>query len=467
MESRAVTPSPATSSPRFPPGPPVRKGLIRSLRYYAAFAQDPIGFVKSRFDAYGDIYYAPNKDGGLFVVRHPDHVREVLATRASSYRKEHTALTQLKRVLGDGLLISDGDTWKRQRRMVQPAFAPPRMAAYGDVMTDEARRTADGWAGQTGRVLSIDSEMTALTLRIVSRTLFGHDVSEHDIHAIARAMTAFQSSLSSPDFLPAWLALPGRRALARGLDELDRIVYRLIRERSELGADAGGPRADLLQLLVDAVDLDGPDKRARLTEGEVRDQLVTLFLAGHETTSQALTWTFYCLSQSPEARAALHAELDDVLAGRTPTPADLERLPYTEQVITEAMRLYPPVYAVARRACEDTEIGGYSVPRGSEVVVWICMTHRDPRFYPEPEAFRPERFDKDRMAELPKLAYLPFGGGPRACIGKAFAMMEARLILATLAQRFCLELAPGQRVSAKPRITLTPKHGMRMVLARR
>jgi cytochrome P450 len=461
--SSVTTSSVAAGSP---PGPPLRKGIVSSLRYYAAFALDPISFVRSRFDAYGDIYYAPNASGGLFVVRHPDHVREVLSVRAASYGKEHTAFTQLKRVLGDGLLISEGDTWKRQRRMVQPAFAPPRMAAYGDVMVEEACRTADRWERRRGaEPLHIDREMTALTLRIVSRTLFGHDVGDEDIRTIAHAMTAFQGSLASSDLVPAWVPVLGRGGAMRALERLDRIVYRLIRERTERG-DAGA-RPNLLQLLVDAVDTEGPDASAHLSEREVRDQLVTLFLAGHETTSLALTWALYCLSQAPEAERALHEELDRVLEGRPPSPADLERLPYIEQVLLEAMRLYPPVYAVGRRAREDTEIGGYAVPRGSEVMVWLYMTHHDPRYYPEPEAFRPERFEKERAAALPKMAYLPFGGGPRACIGKAFAMMEGRLILATLAQRFRLALAPGQRVRARARITLTAKDGMRMRVSRR
>lgn len=444
-----------------PPGPPMRKGIGPSLRYYWGFLVDPIGFVRSRFDAYGDIYYASNPSGGLFVLRHPDHLREVLTTRASSYGKQHSAFAQLSRVLGEGLLISEGDTWMRQRRMVNPGFAPPRMRAYGEIMVDEARHTSRTWSDGTS--LSIEKEMTELTLRIVSRTLFGHDVSKEDASAISRAMNAFQRSLSSPDFLPAWVPSPQRRELARSIADIDRIVYRLIRERRDVAGARSGPtreRADLLQLLVDAVDPEGSET-ARLTEREVRDQLVTLFLAGHETTSQALTWTFYCLSQSPAAEAALHEELDRVLEGRDPTFEDLERLPYTEQVILEAMRLYPPVYAIARRAHEDTEVGGYRVPRGSEVMIWVYMTHRDERFYPEPEVFRPERFAKDRLAALPKLAYLPFGAGPRACIGKSFAIMEARLILATIAQRHRLSLA-SKRVVAQPRITLTPKNGIRM-----
>lgn len=453
----------------FPPGPPMRKGVVPSLRYYWNFLVDPIGFVGSRFASYGDVYYASNPSGGLFVLKHPDHVREVLVTRASSYGKQHTAFAQLSRVLGEGLLISEGDTWTRHRRMVNPGFAPPRMRAYADIMVDEARQTSRGWSD--GGTVSIEKEMTELTLRIVSRTLFGHDVSKNDTADISRAMAVFQRSLSSPDFMPAWVPSPQRRRLARSIEDIDRIVYRLIRERREMGARhdptsrPSRERSDLLQLLVDAVDPEG-SATTRLTEREVRDQLVTLFLAGHETTSQALTWTFHCLSQAPAAERALHEELDRVLQGRDPTFDDLERLPYTEQVILEAMRLYPPVYAIARRAHEDTEVAGYRVPRDTEVMIWVYMTHRDPRFYPEPEVFRPERFDKERVPTFPKHAYLPFGAGPRACIGKSFAIMEARLILATLAQRHRLALA-SKNVVAQPRITLTPKNGIRMRITSR
>jgi cytochrome P450 len=468
VTSVAIDEKSADGSERFPPGPPLRKGIVPSLRYYWGFATDPIGFVRGRFESYGDIYYVPNSDGGLFVLRHPDHLREVLATRASSFGKQHSAFTQLSRVLGEGLLISEGDTWTRQRRMLAPGFAPPRMRAYGDIMVDEARRTANRWSD--GTTVALEREMTELTLRIVSRTLFGHDVSKEDTRAIARAMSSFQGSLSSPDLLPAWVPLPGRRELAHSLAELDRIVYRLIRERRAAGA-SHAERPDLLQLLVDAVDpeakADTTASAARLSEREVRDQLVTFFLAGHETTSQALTWAFYCLSQTPAAERALHAELESVLGDREPTFDDLERLPYTEQVMLEAMRLYPPVYAIARRAREDTEVGGYRVPRGSEVMIWVYMTHRDERFYPEPEAFRPERFEKEKLAALPKLAYLPFGAGPRACIGKSFAIMEARLILATLAQRYRLSLARGKRVVPRPQITLVPKNGIQMKVAGR
>jgi cytochrome P450 len=447
-----------------PPGPPPRDGLLATARYAAGFLLDPMGFVGGRFARYGDIYYAPSKGRGLYVLRHPDHLREVLVTRAASFTKTHTAFARLSLVLGDGLLTTDGDTWKRQRRMVQPAFAHDRLAGYAQVMVEEAARAASSWHGGEERDMS--REMMQLTLRVVCRALFGHDVSPRHIDDVGRAMTLFQASLIGLDLLPSWLPSPRRRRLTRVLRALDAMTYSVIAERRQRG---GQGATDLLQRLLDAVDDEGD--KGKLTEKELRDQLVTLLLAGHETTSHALTWTLCLLSQNPDVERALHAELDAVLGpqpgGRDPGYDDLAQLPLTEQVFQESMRLYPPVYTIARQAKEDTEIGGYPVPAGSDVMLWLYMTHHDPRFFPEPQAFRPSRFSPEEEARRPKLAYLPFGAGPRACIGKVFAMVEGRLLLATLARRFRFELAPGQRVEAQPRITLVPRYGMKMRLRAR
>ncbi len=454
----ASSPFPASVGGTYPPGPPPRRGLVDSLGYYYRFATDPLRFVGDRFAAYGDIYRAPNPDGDLYVIKHPDHLAEVLITHASKYRKTHSGLRTLARFLGDGLLTSDGETWKRQRRMVQPAFSRARLADYAVAMREEAARASSRF--RDGETREMSREMMELTLRVVSRTLFGHDVGA-EIDDVARAMVTFQDSLTRPRLLPRWLSGPFQAKLERAIATIDRVIYGMIARRRA----AGGEGSDLLGTLISAVDDEGDG--GRLSEREVRDQLVTLFIAGHETTSHALTWTLYLLSQNPEAERALHAEIDGALGGRAVAYDDLGRLPYTEQVLKEAMRLYPPAYSVARKAEEDTEIGGYPVRRGSEVVLWIYMTHRDFRWFPDPTAFRPERFTEAEEAKLPKLAYLPFGAGPRVCIGKTFAMLEAKLILATLSQRFRFALAPGQRVSAKTRITLFPGHGMRMRIASR
>jgi len=446
----------APTPPRRPPGPPGQGGLLRSIPFLVGFARDPLGFVGRRFETYGDVYYVPNDEGGLYVLRHPEHLHAVLVTHAAKMRKQHTAFELLSRVVGEGLLTTDGDVWKRQRRMVQPPFAQARLAEYARTMTDEAARVRSSW--RDGAKVEMSDEMMNLTLRVVCRTLFSHDVSG-ETEDVARAMRELQAAVVRPDLLPAWLPTPYRRRFDRSVAAIDRIVRTMIRERR--GADPKSAPADLLQALVTAVDHEGDG--ATLSEKEVRDQLVTLFLAGHETTSHALTWTWYLLAKSPAAERALHDELDRVLEGRLPTYDDLPRLPYTEQVVKESMRLFPPVYLIARRAAEEVEIGEYTVPAGSELVLWVYMTHHDARWFPEPEVFRPERFAGDAEAKLPKNAYVPFGAGPRTCIGKSFAMIEARLLLATIAQRFRLELVPGQRVEPKPRVTLNPKHGVRMV----
>jgi len=435
--------------------------VIETVGYYRGMLSDPLGFVGNRFARYGDIYCVPNRDNPLYVLRHPDHLRDVLLTNASSFSKTHSGLERLSEILGEGLLTSDGDVWKRHRRMVQPAFQRQRLAEYAVTMQSETLRAARSW--RSGETIDVNRAMIDLTMHVVSRTLFTHDVTG-STDDIARAMTLLQSSLLSLE-LPAWLPNPYRTRMRRAIGSLDAVVNGMVRDRRRLVSAGGAAPTDLLQALVTAVDEDGDG--GRLTEREVRDELVTLFLAGHETTSHALTWTWYLLAQNPHVERALHRELDSVLGDRAPGYDDLPQLPYTEQVFKEAMRLYPPAYMLARRANEDTTIAGYPVRRGSEVVLWIYHTHRDARWFLEPEAFRPERFAPDAEARLPKLAYVPFGAGARACIGKVFAMIEGQLILATLAQRFRFELAPRQHVRVRPRVTLGPAVGIRMTLRAR
>ncbi len=436
------------------PGP--KPGTLGRIKTLVGFARRPLGFVGSRFQRFGDMYYVAHGDG-LLVLRHPDHLYEVLVDKAAHFSKQHTAFEQLGRVLGNGLLNSDGEVWRRHRRMIQPAFQRPRLIEYADVMRAEAERVAREL--EPPRQIDMSDAMMGLTLDIVCQTLFSHD-SSLDRADVARAMCAFQDSIARPDVLPSWLPVPGRKALQEAVQSLDAIIYRMIRERK---AELAQARADLLARLLAAVDEEGDG--SGLTETEVRDQLVTMFLAGHETTSQALTWTWYLLAEHPEVESKLHAELSRELSGRAPSYEDLERLTYTEQVLEEAMRLYPPVYMVARRAEKDTEVGGRAVAAGTELALWIYWAHHDPRWFPLPDAFKPERFAPDAKARQRKGAYLPFGAGPRACIGKVFAMIEAKIILATLAQRFSARVAPGQKVQPLPRITLTPRHGMRMRLS--
>jgi cytochrome P450 len=444
-----------------PPGPPERKGVLDSLIYYYRFFTDSIGTVKGRFDEYGDIYYAPSSGVGLYVLRHPDHLHEVLVDRAADYGKTHTAFEQINKFVGLGLLTTDGEVWRRQRRMVNPAFTKKRIAGYAEAMADEARREVEAW--RSGEVRDISRAMMELTLRVVCRTLFNHDV-RSQTDEVAKAMHGFRNFMGRPQLLPRWIPTPGARAADDALVALNRIILGIIADRRSGKTPAPEP-PDLLQMLLAAVDEEGDG--GTLDDREIRDQLVTLFVAGHETTSHALTWTLYLLSQNRACEAKLHAEVDRVLGGRAPSYADLDALDYTRWCFEEAMRIYPPVYTLARRAERDTTIDRYWVPKGSEVVTWIYMTHHDPRWYPSPSEFRPERFAPDEVAKRPKLSYLPFGAGGRACIGKVFAQIEGQLILATLAQRYRFELVPGFQVVAQPRITLAPKHGMHMVLRSR
>ena len=428
------------------------------MRHYYRFANDAIGLVGERFDTYGDIYYVPSSGGGLYVSKHPDHIRDVLITHGTSYGKAHSAFARLARVLGQGLLTTEGATWKRHRRMIQPVFHKMRLKGYSSMMVEEAERTAMRW--RDGEPVDLGTAMTELTLRVVPRSLFSHEVAG-EVDAITGAVAVLQDSFSRPALLPRWVPTPRRRRVRRSIGAIDDMMYRMIAARRAGSHEGGQDDPDLLQMLVDVRDEEGDG--AGLTDTEIRDQLVTFYMAGHETTSHALTWTLYLLSQNSEAEARMHAELAGVLEERLPTFEDFDNLPYTESVVEESMRLYPPVYVIARKAAEDACIGDYPVPAGSEVALWIYMTQRDARWYPDPETFNPDRFAGEHASKRLRYGYLPFGVGARTCIGKTFATIEAVLILATLAQRFKLSLAPAHRVGLKTRVTLLPKYGMKMI----
>jgi cytochrome P450 len=417
---------------------------------------DPLRTVARRFDKFGDAYRVEQGDNQLYLFRHPDHIRDVLVTNAAAFDKQHSVFQRLSLVLGDALLTSDGERWRRQRRLVQPAFARPRLAQYSAIMVEEAARTCDELAHR-GRI-DLSREMNALTLRIVTRTLFGQAFEEEG-----------QTRAAMLD-LNRWFAIPpqllrimpgAQRRFDRALGTLDGVIDRLIAAKRRSLADGladAEPATDLLSALMRARD----ENDEALSPRELRDQLLTLYLAGHETTSHALTWTLYLLTQHPEACAKLQAELQRVLAGRLPAFEDLPALPYTEQVVKEGLRLYPPAFLLPRRACEDTVVGPYRIAKGSEVVIWSFHTQRDARFYPEPEQFRPERFTADEEAARPKYAYLPFGAGQRACIGQMFAMIEAQLIIATLLPRLRFEYAGSRAPRIRTGVTLMPRGGMPM-----
>ncbi|HVS74368.1 MAG TPA: cytochrome P450 [Candidatus Acidoferrales bacterium] len=439
---------------KIPPGPPTksRGGHFQELR------RDALAYLTQLFRTYGDVVGLRSYGYHVFFISHPDLIEEVLVTQANKFEKGRI-LKANKRLFGNGLLTSEGDFWLRQRRLAQPAFHRARVASYAETMVRYTEHHLEGW--RNGEERDVHKEMMRLTLQIVAKTLFDADA-EKDAPEVGRALEVLMelnSDFRRVIMIPAWLPTPLNLRTRFAVRRLDRIIYRIIEERRASGRDAG----DLLSMLLEAQDEDG----SRMTDRQLRDEAITLFLAGHETTALVLTWTWWLLAQHPRVEAKLHAELDAQLAGRTPTMEDLPRLPYLDRVLTESMRLYPPAWGMARVAMEDLEIGGYRVPKGAGVSLAQWVVHRDPRWYEAPEEFRPERWENDFIKKIPRFAYFPFGGGPRQCIGNSFALMEAGLILGTIAQAFRLRLVPGHPVVPLPTITLRPKHGVRVTLESR
>jgi len=418
-------------------------------------------FFQNLAQQYGDIAYFKLGVQDAYFLNHPDLIKEVLVTNTQHFMKG-LALQRAKRLLGQGLLTSEGEFHRRQKRLAQPAFHRARIAAYGESMVDYAARMRERW--QDGATLDISEEMMRLTLAIVGRTLFDADV-ESDAVEVGQAMSVVMelfNTITIPFFeLLQRLPLPQLRRFEKARDKLDKIVFRMIEERRSSGEDRG----DLLSMLLLAQDEEGDG--GQMTDAQLRDELMTIFLAGHETTANALTWTWYLLSQNPDAEAKLHAEIDEVLGGRLPTVADVPSLVYTEHVLAESMRLYPPAWALGRMALTDVEIGGYTVPQRSLVLMSQFVMHHDARYFPEPNRFDPERWTAEARDHRPQFSYFPFGGGPRRCIGEGFAWMEGILLLATIAQQWQMRLVPDQVIALRPVITLRPKFGMRMVVQRR
>jgi len=441
-----------------PPGP---KGHLL-VGVLPEFRKDPAGFLEKMARGYGDIVYIPLGRQHIYCVSHPEAVRDVLVTHQNKFKKSRM-LERARVLLGDGLLTSEGGHHRRQRRLVQPAFHRDRLAGYGAVMVDRAALVRDQW--QSGQSFDVLQEMMRLTLAIVAQTLFSTEVdSEADEigTALTEVFSLFEIILMPFSEILEKLPLPAVRRFKRARKRLDETIYRLIAERRASGVDAG----DLLSMLLMARIEEDEEGSGGMSDEQVRDEALTLFLAGHETTADALTWAWYLLSQNPEAEAAFHAELDRVLAGRLPSFDDLPQLRYTEAVFAEALRLYPPAWGIGRRALEDYQVGDFAIPARSVVLLSPYVVHRDPRWFPEPLAFRPERWLAEDSAR-PKFAYFPFGGGARVCIGERFAWMEGTLLLAVIGQRWRLRLEAGHRVETHARITLRPKFGLRMIAERR
>ena len=424
--------------------------------------RDPLGFLTKVAREYGDVAGFRMGPTKICILSRPEWIRGLLVTHADRFHKGR-GLERAKRLLGQGLLTSEDPVHLRQRRMMQPAFHRERVAGYASVMSEYASRHAEGW--RDGETRDMSWEMSVLTMGIVGKTLFDTDV-ELEADEIGKALTVAIETFSGTISLPFYkildrLPLPSNRRFEIARARIDDTIARFIAERRK----SPRGRTDLLSLLVAAHDVEGDG--AGMTDAQVRDEAVTIFLAGHETTANALAWTWYLLSQNPEVEARLHAELDAFPPGQSFGFGDLAALRYTEMVLAESMRLFPPAWILGRRALVDYEVGGYVIPRGAIVAACQWITHRDSRFFPEPERFDPERFRPEVREARPKFSYFPFGGGPRVCIGESFAWMEGVLLLATLARGWRLRLVPGHPVVPLPSITLRPKHGMRMVLERR
>ncbi len=449
------------SSPARPPGPAGHPiiGSIGALRKETHRA-----LVNAR-ETHGDLVYFRVGPRHVYLVCHPDDVRHVLVENHRNFRKGR-ALQKAKPLLGEGLLTSEGDFWRRQRRLAQPAFHRERIAALGGVVTAATSELLESWSPlvAAGPPLELDGEMMKLTLDVVGKALFGTALTGAEIGTVASVLPpllrdATARTHSVFDFGER-LPTPSNRRRDRNRMSLDRIVYRIIEERRRSGEEA----TDLLGMLMVSRD---EETGETMTDVQLRDEVMTLFLAGHETTALLLSWTWTLLSRHPGVRRRVEAEVDRVVGERTPTAADVAHLPYLRMVLDEVLRLYPPAWAIPRTAVAEDVIHGYPVPAGATVILSPYVTHRHPEFWENPEGFDPERFSPERSAHRHRHAYFPFGGGPRLCIGNNFALMEATLIVAMVVQRYTVDLVPGQRIEPEAAFTLRPRSGVLARLLRR
>lgn len=435
----------------FPPG------FQRNLLWYA-FRKfrpaNPITLFQHLADTYGDIAHYKLGRNHIIFLNHPDYIREVLVVQNDNFVKERT-VQRTKMLLGEGMITSEGSVHREQRISAQPAFHRQRITDYAGVIVDETVRVRDSW--RAGEERDVAADMMHLTLNVVARTLFATDLGA-EVYELAAAINRIMGLYNFLVMLPAaeWLVHvrpPGLAAFVRARDRIDAVVYRMIDAHLRRGRDRGS----LLDLMLASTAADDEESRQSL-----RDQVITIFLAGYETVANALAWTWYLLSQNPDCESRFHAEINEVVAGRKPGVEDVPHLRYTENVMAESLRLYPPAWAMGRCARNDFALGTFFLPARTTVLISQFVTHRDPRFFPDPQRFDPERFSAESKARRKKLTYFPFGAGPRQCIGESFAWMEGVLMLATLAQKWKLTLVTGHRVEPQPLITLRPKYGMRM-----
>ena len=443
------------SSRRLPPGP---KG-VPFFGVLFDYNRDPIGFSLRCAQEYGEITLLPFGPANVYLLSSPEHINEVLNRQSHRFIKG-ISVRSLKSSLGEGLLTSDGDFWKRQRKLVQPAFHRERLVEYGNVMTDVTERAILQW--KEGEERDIHTDMMHITLSIVAQSLFGTDIAGKTAiieSALEAVLKHFSNQLNTVFLMPGWIPTPDNVEFWQKLSLMDEVIYDITRQRRGEKEE----RSDLLTMLLQLADEDGEG----MSDREIRDEVVTLMMAGHETTASALTWTWMLLAQHPEVEEKLSEEIQTVLQGRVPTAADMSQLKYATWIIKESMRLYPPAWGTSRQVIEPLQLGEYTLEPGETVSLNQWIMHRDSRFFECPQQFLPERWADGLEQKLPKGVYFPFGDGPRACIGKGFAMMEAVLVLVTIAQKFHLDLPSNYRPELQVSITLRPRHGMKMRLKKR
>jgi cytochrome P450 len=439
---------------RRPPGPKPHF-LIGNL---ALLGSSPLTTIRQWAEQYGDMFYYRAGWLHVYYFNHPDLVEYVLVRNPHNFVKG-PVFRKAGLILGEGLITSDGEHWRRQRRLSQPGFTRDHIVEYSRCMTECADDMLAGWQG--GLVVDIQKELMRLTLRVVMRALF--DVETPETEEISRSFDSILHNMVGMRLVVPELLrplLPGTRKMNRSIAQLNAAVYEIIRQRRQnTQAHAGS----LLSILMTGRDEDG----SQMSDLHLRDEIMTFLVGGHETTALTLTWALHLLSENPEPERQLHEEVDRVLGNRTPTMEDMANLPYTERVIKETMRMRPPSWSISRTALQDFEVGGYTIPRGASVILSQWNMHHNPRYFPEPDRFDPERWLRPTPEKLPKLAYFPFGGGYRQCLGGAFAMTESVLLLASVARRFQLRTMPDPPVVLEPSFTLRPRYRIRMQIEER
>jgi cytochrome P450 len=465
---------------KFPPGPTHKMPGKLLLQ----FIHDPINTLSNIAREYDDISYFKLGREHVYLINNPDYIEKVLIYDHRNFKKGKRLQTA-KAVLGEGLVTSEGDLHNRQRRLIQPIFHPKQIVSYSNTMTDYATRMTDRW--KDGDIVDVSEEMMRLTLGIICKSVLNYDI-ESEARQVGKALTTvrkYSKRLQSPighvlDKIPVLPAVKGAREAKK---ELDSLMYQMIadrrRRKKEQDYNNNGKshdEDDLLSRLMQAQDSNSPNSnQEQMSDKQVRDEVMTIFIAGHETTANALTWTFYLLSQNRNVETKLHDEINSVLGdgsgnnvgNRIPTADDIPKLQYTEKVLRESMRLYPPVWTIGRHVENDYSIGEYTIPAGSSILMSQYVMHHNPRYYEEPERFNPDRWTEEFKSHLPRFTYFPFGGGIRGCIGEPFAWIEGILIIATIAQKWTMRTLPSQRIGLDPAITLRPKYGMKMKLIQR